>query len=356
MDGQPQAMGPQRRAGEAQDGVAVSFVLPFFNGAGYLRQAIDSVLAQSFADLELIAVDDGSTDDSAAIVAGYSDPRIVLLRQENHGLPATLNRGIAHARGRYVARQDHDDVSLPDRVAKQVAFLDAHPDIAMVGTWAAILDASGQATRFHRHPCDPATLKFELLFDNPFVHSSVMIRRSVLDEVGGYATDRSRRFPEDYELWSRIARRRPVANIPEVLLLYREVAGSLSRSGDSPFARHVVAISTDNIARALGRPSDARELRDLAEAMHGVPGGIRLTTPFSRLLGLLARLAADDGANPPPLAGELYRSARRRLLAQLPRYLRQRHPGPWGAMAGLCAARALRLRADVVRVWQRTRS
>lgn len=355
MDGQPQAIGPRHRSGEARDRVAVSIVLPVYNGATYLRQAIDSVLAQSFSAIELIAIDDGSTDDSAAIVDGYSDPRIVLLRQENRGLPATLNRGIAHARGRYVARQDHDDVSLPDRISKQVTFLDAHPDIAMVGTWAAILDESGQANRFHRHPCDPATLEFELLFDNPFVHSSVMVRRSVLEEVGGYATDRSRRFPEDYELWSRIARRHPVANIPEVLQFYREVTGSLSRSGDSPFARHVVAISAGNITHALGRTSDAKEIRDLAEMMHGVPGGIRLTTRFSRLLALLARLAAHDGANPSPLADELYRSARRRLLAQLPSYLRHRYPEPWGKVAEFCAARILGLRAAVVRVCGRTR-
>ena len=336
--------------------VTVSIVLPIHNGAPYLRQAVDSVLAQSFSDFELIAIDDGSRDDSADIVGAYSDPRITFLRQENKGLAATLNRGIALARGRYVARQDQDDVSLPERLAKQVEFLDTHPDTAMVGTWAEIFDASGRDMRFHRHPHDPATLRFELLFDNPFVHSSVMMRMSTLDEVGGYTTDRTRQPPEDYELWSRIARRHPVSNIPEVLHRYREVAGSMSRSGDNPFALHIVAISAENLAYALDQPSGSKELRDLAEAMHGVPSKTRLTTAFPRLLEILRQLAVDGGANPPAMANKLYRSARKRLVAQLPNYLRHRYPSPYGGIAGSVAARLLALRAVVVRLLGRFRT
>jgi glycosyltransferase involved in cell wall biosynthesis len=315
-----------------------------------VRQAINSVLAQSFSDFELIAIDDGSRDGSAAIVEAYSDPRIVFVRQENTGLSTTLNRGIALARGRYIARQDHDDVSLPDRLMKQVEFLDAHPDTAMVGTWAEIVDTSARDRRFHRHPCDPATLRFELLFDNPFVHSSVMLRKSALDEVGHYSTDPARQPPEDYELWSRIARRYPVANIPEVLQRYREVAGSMSRTGDSPFAAHVVAISAENLAHALRQPPAAREVRDLADLMHGVPSKTRVTTPLSRLLEILRQLAVDGGVNSPVTSKRLYRSARRRLIAQLPNYLRRRYPGLWGEMAGFCAAGVLKLRALVVRL------
>jgi glycosyltransferase involved in cell wall biosynthesis len=338
-----------RHSGGEHDRVTVSIVLPIHDGAPYVRQAIDSLLAQSFSDFELVAIDDGSRDESADIVRTYSDQRIILLQQENKGLPATLNRGIAVARGRYIARQDQDDVSLPERIAKQVEFLDSHPDIAMVGTWAEIFDESGRGGRFHRHPRDPATLKFELLFDNPFVHSSVMLRASALEEVGDYATDRTRQPPEDYELWSRIARRYPVANIPEVLECYREVAGSMSRTGDSPFALRVVAISQENLADALDRPRGSKELRDLAEIMHGVPGGTRLTTAFPRLLWLLRQLAMDGGANPPATAKMLYRSARRRLVVQLPNYFSYRYPSPYGDIAGKVAAKLLALRTAVVR-------
>ena len=360
-------MGIQRRvaselrlASRGNERVTVSIVLPIHDGAPYLRQAIDSMLAQSFSDFELIAIDDGSTDSSGDIVEAYSDQRIILLRQENRGLPATLNRGIALARGRYVARQDQDDVSQPDRLAKQVEFLDSHPDIAMVGTWAEIVATSGRSDmRFHRHPHDPAILRFELLFDNPFVHSSVMMRMSALDEVGGYTTDRTRQPPEDYELWSRIARRHPVSNIPEVLHRYREVAGSMSRigeNGENPFALHVVAISTESLAYALNQPSDSKELRDLAELMHGVPSKTRLTTPFPRLLEILWQLATDGGANPPAIANELYFSARERLVAQRPNYLRHRYPRPCGEIAGFIAAGLRALRGAAARLAGRLRT
>lgn len=329
--------------------VTVSIVLPIYNGAAYLRQAIDSLLAQSFSDFELIAIDDGSTDDSADVVGSYSDPRIAFLRQDNKGLAASLNRGIALARGRYVARQDQDDVSFPERLAKQVEFLDAHPDIAVVGTWAEIVNASRRDTRFHRHPANPAVLRFLLLFDNPFVHSSVMMRKSVVDEVGGYTTDGTRQPPEDYELWSRIARRHSLSNIPQVLQRYREVAGSMSRNGDDPFAQHVVAISAENLAYALDQPSGSKELRDLAEVMHGLPSKTRITTPFPRLLGILRQLAHDGGANPPAVANRLYRGARKTLVSQIPNYLCRRYPTPYGAIAGFVTAGLLAPRAVVAR-------
>ena len=118
--------------------ILVSVVLPVYNGAKYLRDAIDSMLAQSYANFELIIIDDGSTDDSINIISAFNDPRIRLYSQENQGLAATLNRGITLAKGAYIARQDQDDVSLPNRLSKQAAFLETNPDYGMVGTWASI--------------------------------------------------------------------------------------------------------------------------------------------------------------------------------------------------------------------------
>ena len=123
----------------------------FLNNAKTEREAIDSILGQTFTDFELIIINDGSRDSSGCCVQSYSDSRIRYLGQENVGLAATLNKGIALARGEYIARQDQDDISLPGRFAAQVAFLDANPDCGMVGAWAEIFTEHEGGLRYHRH-------------------------------------------------------------------------------------------------------------------------------------------------------------------------------------------------------------
>jgi glycosyltransferase involved in cell wall biosynthesis len=247
----------------------VSVVLPVYNGAHYLSEAIECMLRQAYHDFELLIIDDGSTDDSAAVISSYKDQRIRFIQQDNQGLAATLNRGISLAKGAYIARQDQDDVSLPERLLKQVTFLDAHRDYGMVGTWASIWEETKPTERFHKHHTDNLSLKFDLLFDNAFVHSSLMIRKTVFDEVGAYCTDPDRQPPEDYELWSRVAREFRVANIPEVLHVYREMPRSMSRTGNNPFLQHLLKINVENLTWATeGRYSD-QLLRDLAALIHG---------------------------------------------------------------------------------------
>lgn len=247
----------------------ISVILPVYNGALYLREAVDSILNQSFSDFELIIIDDGSKDNSAEIISSYTDPRIRFYRQENIGLAATLNRGIGLASGSYIARQDQDDISLPERLARQVEFLQSHPDYGMVGTWATILEGTEPCRRDHRHPANDLQLKFALLFDNPFVHSSVMLRRSIFEEVGSYSTDPERQPPEDYELWSRIARHSKVANIPELLHVYREIPQSMSRDGHNPFLRHVMQINAENLAWVSGNKFPVLMCQDLSALLHG---------------------------------------------------------------------------------------
>ena len=207
----------------------VSVIFPVYNGAAYLREAIESILAQTYSNFELIIINDGSKDDSAMIIEQFRDPRIRFYSQVNQGLAATLNRAIGLTQGEYVARQDQDDISLPQRFEKQVAFLQTHPDHGMVGTWAEIWEGDKKTPRMHKHPAETAALKFALLFDNQFVHSSMMICRKVFDKVGLYSIDKTRQPPEDYELWSRVVREFEVANIPEPLVVYREMPGSMSR-------------------------------------------------------------------------------------------------------------------------------
>lgn len=252
----------------------VSVVLPVYNGARYLKEAIDSVLAQTLRDFELIIIDDGSVDESAAIVKTYADARIRFFQQPNHGLAATLNRGIALAAGEFIARQDQDDICFPERFRKQVDFLKAHPQVGMVGTCAEILAESQKTGRMLTHPLDDAALKFGLLFDNHFVHSSMMIRRAVFDRVGGYSEDRQRQPPEDYELWSRAIRHFQVANLAEVLMAYRELPSSMSRTGTNPFVSNLIKIGAENIAWVSGYRVDSPEVIALSRLSHGATDGI----------------------------------------------------------------------------------
>ncbi len=269
---------------------AVSVVLPVYNGADYVAGAVQSILDQSWRDFELIVIDDGSTDDSAREVARLHDPRIRFLRQANRGLAATLNRGISLASGRYIARQDHDDLSHPERLEKQVWHLEANPACTMVGTCAEIWNQKGPTGRTLSHPAQSPLLKLELLFNNPFVHSSVMIRRDVLLEVGGYSEDPDRQPPEDYELWSRLARGFEVGNLPETLLIYREVAGSMSRRADRHFWLRVLTICSENLQHALGPGYDPVVIRRVASLAVDYDFSGEIEPPSAREL---ARVMAD---------------------------------------------------------------
>lgn len=277
----------------------LSVVLPVYNCPQYVGHAIESILAQTFEDLELIIIDDGSTDETPDVLRRYSDTRIRHITQANRGLPRTLNRGIDEARGTYIARQDQDDISRPERLARQVSFLAEHPDYGMVGTWAEIWEGDLRTSRLHAHPSDNATLQFELLLDNPFVHSSVVIRKAALERVGPYSTDATRQPPEDYELWSRIARLFSVANIPEPLHVYREVSGSMSRTGSSPFLNHLLAICAENIAWAAGlRPVDI-DVSNIAALAHSSIDRVQGRPDFEAMRQILRAAAIRVSSDEP---------------------------------------------------------
>jgi glycosyltransferase involved in cell wall biosynthesis len=224
----------------------VSVILPVFNASKYLKASVRSILDQTFKDLELIVIDDGSTDGSLETIRGISDDRLIIFQQKNIGLAATLNRGLELARANLIARQDNDDVSHPERLAKQYEYMTAHKDVQLLGTRARIVDEAGNATgRIHDHPLSSHELKFGLLFDNPFVHSSVIFRKEAISGAGNYlVTDK---VFEDHNLWSRIARIGKVANLPESLVDYREVHTGMSRS-DPDYRRKVGRQAIENIS------------------------------------------------------------------------------------------------------------
>lgn len=198
---------------------AVTVLMPVYNAGRFLREAIESVLCQSWTDFELLVLDDGSTDDSAALAAAFGDARIRVVHNEsNLRLVATLNRGLELAHGRYVARMDADDICLPQRLARQVSFLERHPEVGVCGTQVRTMGAEDGAV----FPVvyDHERIVCCQLFESALAHPTVMMRREALLEAGlRYSAD----FPhaEDYELWVRCARHMRLANIPEVLLHYR---------------------------------------------------------------------------------------------------------------------------------------
>ena len=271
----------------------VSVVLSVRNGGADLPKALDTILNQSFSDFELIAINNGSTDGTRAFLDQVADPRVRVYHQEDRGLAAALNRGISLARGRYIARQDHDDWALPTRFAKQVAFLNANPDHALVGTRAEIWVGDSPARRFHDHPTEDTELRFALLSGNYIVHSSVMMRKAALDEVGVYATDPSRQPPEDYELWSRIARRFRMANLAERLTIYREVPTSLSRENADPFKEKLILISAENLAMAAdGVPKPGRIHLDIASFVHNAPEKASQTADLDAMCAVISKAGA----------------------------------------------------------------
>lgn len=199
----------------------LSVLLPVRNAARYVSAAIQSILDQTLHEFELVLVDDGSDDDSYDIASGFAerDKRIRLFRGPATGLVAALNFGLAQVRGELVARMDADDLALPDRLRVQTAFLLKHPGVGMVGGNAILIDSWDRKLAPLRYPASDGALRKLLSRQNAFIHPSVVIRRSVLDAVGGYRAEFV--HAEDYELWLRIAKITELANLTEPVLLYR---------------------------------------------------------------------------------------------------------------------------------------
>lgn len=215
-----------------------------FNGEKYLRSAVDSILSQTYSDFEFIIIDDGSSDNSSQIIKDYDDPRIRLVRNDsNIGLTRTLNKGLKLAQGEFVARMDCDDVSVPDRLAKQVAFMDSAPDIGACGTWALEIDETGKVFGKRQTPIGEKLDNFYWR-STPLIHPAAMFRFTQSD---GPWYDEKTSVAQDYELWLRIRTTHRLGNLPEYLLLYRVHEKSITaanvetqtRSSYASFCKHV---------------------------------------------------------------------------------------------------------------------
>jgi len=240
----------------------LSVAMSVFNNAPHLAAAIESICAQSFADFEFLIVNDGSTDESPAIIDRFAaaDPRIRAIHQPNRGLVASLNRMIDAARAPLIARMDGDDIALPERFARQIAFLDANHDFGVVGTWTNSIDDNGV---FHAdedgHPTTHDAFLAAMERGPLLCHPSVIMRRDVVRAVGGY--HHVFKHCEDYDLWLRLSERTQLCSIPERLLLYRHSEGQVSSRHAVPQQIGAAVAWLSHLERAAGRPdpTDARD-------------------------------------------------------------------------------------------------
>lgn len=270
----------------------VTVLMPVHNGRRYLRQAIESILHQSFREFEFLIINDGSSDDSRAIILSYDDPRICLIENPtNVGLTKSLNRGLAVARGSLIARQDADDISQSSRLEKQVEFLDNHPQVALLGTQVRTIDGWGRVVRGLPWPKAETELgiRWQLMFDSPLAHTSAMFRREVVwEELGGYSEDFI--TSQDYELWSRVAVRHGIRNLPDCLVDFRLHSNSVStqykcdhiqKVRNSLLSNAIRYLQSDRVpdgwpdiwirinnSSVFGRTEDIERLIPLLDAMH----------------------------------------------------------------------------------------
>jgi glycosyltransferase involved in cell wall biosynthesis len=257
------------------------------------------VLGQTFSELELVVVDDASSDATPEIVAGVGDSRLRVLRNEAHlGLAASLNRGLDEARGTFVARLDADDVAMPRRLELQLARIRSAPTIAIVGSGALEIDGAGRAGREHAMPSGPVEVRWAALFSSPFLHPTVLVERDVLDR-NGLRYDTSFEESEDFDLWSRLLERADGDNLPDPLVLYRlhpEQASQrrreLQRECQLRVARRAIAsvaptLSADEVELAWLVGAGEEVEPDFAEA--AVDAYDRLVDAFGRAVGSGAR-------------------------------------------------------------------
>ncbi len=238
----------------------VTVLMTVRNGEPYLSEAVASILNQTFRDFRFLIVDNASTDNSREIIESFGDPRVQLVElPEDIGQTAALNLGLRMIDTPLVARMDADDIALPERLARQTAYMEAHPDVSLLGTQTDAIDAKGNLLFRFRYPCGHFQLLWNLLTECPLFHSSVMFRHEiVLNQFDGY--DEHYRFSQDYDLWSRMAWDSRIASLPDVLTLWRVHESNTTSTFGSIRESEPLQISYRNIMK-VGLEIDVEEWR-----------------------------------------------------------------------------------------------
>ncbi len=243
----------------------ISVLMTVYNAGRFLEPAIESIVRQSFRDWEFLIVDDASSDGSPDVAESWAarDHRIRVIRNStNKGQTPCLNQGLWECRGEWVARQDADDLSSPDRLAEQMEYLRQNPEIILLGTQGFLIDADNRKIGLLDAPCGEAEIGWCAPFLNPFLHTSVMFRRAVAEELGGY--DEAFRIAQDYDLWARMMSVGPAENLSNRLVSYRHAETSLSKSGRDVAFAEADRVSACEVGRRFGR-----EWRENEAAMSG---------------------------------------------------------------------------------------
>lgn len=288
----------------------VSVIIPTFNRSAYLRQAIASVLVQSYADYEILVVNDGSTDNTDAVIAGFTDARIVCLQQRNAGRSAARNHALIQAKGEYVAFLDDDDLYLPDKLAKQVAFLDTHREIGLVAGGAQIIAASGASVRTWKTWLDQPCLTLPAcLYSCPLLPTTVMLRRQWLEKMDHWF-DTALERAEDIDIWVRLLLAScAMAWLPEIVSAYRQ--HSLNSQGDRErYYRSYLRI-LDKLYMRSDLPAPLLDERPALYAHYHVLGACQayaegqISTGKERLLHAAAAMPLTIEGHPPAMVASL---------------------------------------------------
>ena len=243
----------------------VSVIMPVWNGERYVRAAVDSVLAQTFQDFELLVVDDGSTDGTADILRSVPDPRLRVFRRPHSGIIPTRNYAVSQTRAEWVATLDADDVSLPQRLTRQMELLRQHPQSVVCHSEVTLVGDCGAVTSFGHLPVSRALLALKLCFTCPIVASTVIFRKSAFAAVGGYLLTEP--HAEDYGLWGRLLEVGPFVSVREPLVQYRrhEQSDSKVNSGPQQASGERVALGHCQRFMRLSEPLAKRAYRVLRQ-------------------------------------------------------------------------------------------
>jgi hypothetical protein len=263
----------------------VSVIMPVHNGEKYLRAALESILAQTYVDFEMIVVEDGSNDTTLSILKDYQkkDARIIIQQHsQNTGIVTALNDGLKLASGNYIARMDADDISLPERLEKQVEFLENRPEIGVLGTCAEIINEEDLCIDTIDFPLSHILLQWALCFYCPIIHPTVMARRDLLRSVGGYRI--SYPHTEDYELWTRIASTTRLANLPERLLRLRKHATNISAQNLQTQIENGIALSKRMYQSLTGLEPKITPFELNARPQHLDPGRLKTLAQVTMVL------------------------------------------------------------------------